>query len=544
MQRRRCTLMMTLKCGYAHTAVVRVGVHLLALHVFFTPSLADPPSAARPSLSLSPQLQGRLEQANDNEMIPVIIRLQDSLKPPRFLPEASARQRRSQLIHALRQRAKRNERPLRLFLLRQQVQPQSVASLWHINAVALRARPKTIRQMATLPIVHSMTLDDIIRQPSPVSAAPAAPVGTNLAAIGADALWTFGFQGHGIVVANMDTGVDFRHSALANWRGGDNSWFDPYGQHAQPYDHDGHGTGAMSLIAGGSVNDAPLGVAPQAAWIAVKVFNDAGEAPLSAIHRGFAWILDPDADPNTDDAPHVLNNSWAIQGTQGLCQTEFSDDIRILREAGIAVVFAAGNAGPMPSTALSPASDPSALSVGAVDDDNQIAFFSSRGPNPCNGRTFPELVAPGVNVPAADLTFGIFPDAVCPAVGTSFACAQAAGGIALLRQAFPSADLEDIEDALRITATDLGNPGADNDYGRGLINLPAAYDELRSRLPAGDLDHDNDFDCVDLALFVGEWLRSDCTAASPCRGDINHDGRVDFLDYSCFLDVEESDEDS
>jgi bacillopeptidase F len=102
----------------------------------------------------------------------------------------------------------------------------------------------------------------------------------------------------------MDTGVDYLHPDLADkWRGGANSWYDPNGEHATPYDANGHGTGVMGILVGGTAGGTAIGVAPGAQWIAVKLFDDTGEASESDIHLGLQWFLDPDGNPDTDDVP-------------------------------------------------------------------------------------------------------------------------------------------------------------------------------------------------------------------------------------------------
>ena len=199
----------------------------------------------------------------------------------------------------------------------------------------------------------------------------------------------------------MDTGVDINHSdLLSRWRGGVNSWYDPNGEHNTPSDLNGHGTQSMGIMVGGSAGGSAIGVAPDATWIAAKIFNDAGEASLSSIHQGFQWLLDPDSDPLTDDAPDVVNNSWTLQNVNG-CDNEFAADISALRASSIMVIFSAGNYGPSPMTSVSPANNAEGFAVGAVDSTMTIANFSSRGPS-CDGSLYPEVVAPGVNIKTSD----------------------------------------------------------------------------------------------------------------------------------------------
>ncbi len=306
---------------------------------------------------------------------------------------------------------------------------------------------------------------------------PAAPE-WNLTTVQAPDLWALGHTGTGAVVASLDTGVDVNHPDLAaKYRGGANSWFDPHGEHLTPYDMNGHGTQATGIMVGGAAGGTAIGVAPDARWMAVKLFNDAGFATYSDIHLAFQWLLDPDGDPATADAPDVVNASWGLGSATGQCITEFNLDVEQLKAAGIAVVFAAGNDGPAPMTDVSPANNPASYAAGAVDNTLTIAGFSSRGQSACDGTIYPELVAPGVNVNTSDLSFGGM--ALYATVsGTSYAAPHTAGVMALLAGAFPTNTVADIEGALTLGALDLGVAGPDNSYGNGLTQAKAAYDRL------------------------------------------------------------------
>jgi bacillopeptidase F len=258
-------------------------------------------------------------------------------------------------------------------------------------------------------------------------------------------LWAQGFRGKGLVLAAMDTGVDLAHPALAHkWRGGNNSWFDPHGEQATPYDALGHGTQATGVLVGGS----GIGVAPDARWIAVRLFNHDGKASMSDIHRAFQWLLDPDGDPATLDAPDVVNASWALAGrAMGSCIREFESDVEMLQRAGIAVVFAAGNDGPMPTSSSSPGNNRGVLSVGAADQDMKITRQTSRGPSSCDGSVFPKLLAPGQNIRTSDLSHGGLAS-YSQVSGSSLAAPHVAGVLALLAGAFPAASVAELQAAL------------------------------------------------------------------------------------------------
>ena len=136
-------------------------------------------------------------------------------------------------------------------------------------------------------------------------------------------------------------------------------------------------------MVGGDEGGTSIGMAPDAKWIAVKIFNDRGVATTGGIHLGFQWLLDPDGNPSTADAPNVVNNSWTMS-TFG-CNVEFQLDLRSLRAAGIVPVFAAGNFGPGASTS----SEPREQSGGTrrserSNNSDVIDSSSSRGPSACD----------------------------------------------------------------------------------------------------------------------------------------------------------------
>jgi subtilisin family serine protease len=436
---------------------------------------APPRVAALRGAVVAPELQRQLDAAAQNEMIRaiVVLRPQADLTSLRGLarenrPGAAAR--------ILRARADLTQRPLRalLRLRRAQGLVSDIAPLWIVNAIAVTATPAVIRELAARQDVRAIRPNLVVPAPTaPPAVATPAPAETNVALVNAPALWDLGYRGQGIVVANMDTGVDVTHPDLATrWRGGTNSWYDPNGEHpTAPADVSGHGTWTMGVMVGGDAGGTSVGIAPDATWIAVKIFNDQGTATSAGIHQGFQWLLDPDGDPATADAPDVVNDSWGMSASG--CLPDFQPDLASLRAAGILPVFAAGNYGPLPGNSSSPANNPEAFAVGATDDADVLYPYSSRGPSPCGQPVYPQLVAPGVDVHTTDL-YGLYADPT----GTSVAAPHVAGALALLLQAFPAMSADRQAAALESGAADLGAAGADNDYGYGRLDALAAYQWL------------------------------------------------------------------
>lgn len=467
-------------------------------------SLAVASLVAAPAAASAAELPAELRALSPSAEASVIVRFAAS-REAAALPAG-----RAEALRLLRSRG-RERRDATARELKREGAAHAVP-LWLIDGLAVTAPVRVLEALAERPEVESMRVDRVLAAPQPSSAGATA---WNLAAIGADALWAMGYRGAGVVVATLDTGADLGHPDLAGgWRGGSGDWFDPWGQRPAPGDASGHGTQVLGLIAGTTT-----GVAPQAQWIAARIYDDSGRGTLSAIHLALQWVLDPDGDPSTDDAPDVVNGSWGFESEVGVCDQEFRYDVQVLRQAGIVPVFSAGNAGPYAGTSVSPANYPESLSVGAVDASLAVASFSSRGPSACGGAVYPSVVAPGVGVRTTDLTLGgTVPNAYASASGTSFAAPAVSGGLALLLGALPG---RDVEAALIATARDLGPAGSDAAYGNGAIDLEAAWDAARATPVCTDGDRDGFFveagcggvvDCNDanVSIFPGATeVRSD-----------------------------------
>jgi subtilisin family serine protease len=363
-------------------------------------------------------------------------------------------------------------------------------SYWIANTGKVTGPKSLMRQLAARPEVARIEPDRTYQIPEPAAGANPAPqaVEWNITAVNAPAVWDgLGVTGQGIVVANVDTGVQFDHPALVNqYRGnlGDAfdhnyNWFDPSNvcgaPSVVPCDNNRHGTHTMGTILGDDgTGQNGIGVAPGARWIAVKGCEQSS-CSQTALLAGGQWLLAPtDLDgqnPRPDLRPNVVNNSWGGGGGS----LWYRDIVRAWEAAGIFPVFSNGNSGPSCGTAGSPADYAESYAVGAHNSAGAIAYFSSRSST--TGVMKPDIAAPGENVRSS-----VPGSAYSLLSGTSMAAPHVAGAVALMWSAAPSltsdvARTREILDETAIDVPDLtcGGTSSDNGvWGQGKLDALAA----------------------------------------------------------------------
>ena len=436
--------------------------------------------------------------------------LNDALKRER----TGLAERHRRVLLELQQAASRSQGPLlqELERLRARGMVSRYRSYWISNLVRVRGQRAAIEALvsrADIAVVERAVRPQLI---APVGERPVIGAGKGrgeatpgLRAIRAPEVWRdFGLNGAGVLVANMDTGVDGTHPALADrWRGRNGQhpwpecWLDVVGTNTEfPTDAGSHGTHVMGTICGlDAGTEDSIGVAWGAEWIACNAIGQNSNPDFDGdVIACFEWLADPDGNPNTiDDVPAVVQNSWRVhEGFSGYtdCDSRWWEAIDNCEAAGVVVTFSAGNEGPNPSTIGSPpdrALTPyNAFSIGAVDATHYefpypIASFSSRGPTGCDVipslKIKPEVSAPGVTV------WSSIPDSGYTNMdGTSMAGPHVAGAVALIRAANPDLDVDSIKQILMETARDLGDPGEDNTFGWGVIDVYAAVSYALSDL--------------------------------------------------------------
>ncbi len=397
-----------------------------------------------------------------SEEIPVIIFLKD-VEDLSSLPSLS----HYDAISLLMENAERSRRSfIERFVSRVGRAPRVERTLWLVNAVCLRLSREQAAAVSSFDGVESVVPDRRIRLPRrELEVEGREPLTRGewtygLKILGVDRLRSeFGLTGAGVVVGHIDTGCDASHPDLA---GKIAAFKDFVKGKEQPYDDQGHGTHTAGTIAGGNASGRYIGVAPDVKLVVAKVFDGAGSSQTSWLLDAMQWIVDPDGDPQTNDAPRVVNNSWGGAGSD----TSFKKAVKRWIELGIFPCFAAGNSGPSARTIGSPASYVESFAVGATTSNDKIAYFSSRGPVEWDGKLYvkPDVSAPGYGVYSA-LPGGGYGNKS----GTSMACPHACGVIALLYQARPDLTIDGVWDLMKRHVKDLGDSGKDNTFGWGRI---------------------------------------------------------------------------
>ena len=450
---------------------------------------------------ISPYLADRMQGMIASEQIDVIVMMQEqadigSLNRQLKLERSTLADRNRRVIEALQDIVSRTQPAMSAYLDELQLQGliERYKMLWIANMFIVTANKAGIEAIAANPEIADLYFNYTIESIKPIDAKESDPPliashEIGLERINALEAWAAGFTGAGRVVANMDTGVDGTHPALADrFRGDvdgdgdvDESWYDPYAGWTFPQDSQSHGTHTMGTICGRTPSGDTIGVAIDAQWIAAAPIDryDIARTVADAL-LSFEWFVDPDGDPYTQDNPDACGNSWGIpDGIPGYpdCDETFWVVIDNLEAAGTVVIFSAGNEGY--SGLRSPADRATTyyncFSVGAVDGATPslpVANFSARGPTECAEADMaikPEVVAPGVNVRSSIPGGGYSTKS-----GTSMSSPHITGAVAVIRSANPDLDVESIKEIMMSTAVDLGPAGEDNSYGHGIIDLHEA----------------------------------------------------------------------
>lgn len=297
----------------------------------------------------------------------------------------------------------------------------------------------------------------------------------------------------------------------------------------------GHGSHVAGLLVGGDDSGEQIGVVPKANIIVAKVIEPVsaeGEAQVvqtrlktfaSRVLNAMQWLLDPDGDPNTEDYPHVINNSWSFPVAAPISKNFFDRALARWRELGIIPVFAAGNEGNLGNDSITyPANSFQVITIGATRK-NQRAPFSSIG---SDVSMKPDFMAPGYRL--LSLKQGIGGPVYGRMSGTSMSAPLVSGLVAVLRQIDPFIGFSEIYRILESSTKDIGGEGWDPETGWGSLNFPEAVKVARDYL-SDKISHGG----KDTFKYYGHFTRS----FNKTRDTYYRQKMIDLeLSYMNFLD--------
>ncbi|MGM1063225.1 S8 family serine peptidase [Saccharothrix sp. Mg75] len=283
--------------------------------------------------------------------------------------------------------------------------------------------------------------------------------------VGAPRAWEAGHTGLGARVAVLDTGVDPTHPDLAGAVVESRNFSDS----PDTDDRVGHGTHVAATITGAGTY---RGVAPDSAVLNGKVLGDHGGGRESDVIAGMEWA----AAAGADVVNMSLGSSMPTDGTDPMSQALD----RLTSTTGALFVVAAGNSGPSEQTIGSPAAAELALTVGAVDREDRLAAFSSRGPRWYDDAIKPDITAPGVDIVAAKAANGDIGtpvgDAHVALSGTSMATPHVAGAAAILAVRHPDWGPAELKAVLMASAR--AHPDLTvHEQGAGRVDVAAAVEQ-------------------------------------------------------------------
>ena len=330
----------------------------------------------------------------------------------------------------------------------------------------------------------------------------------NITKVNADDVWNMGYTGDGVVVAVIDSGVNYNHVDIANnlWDGGaefPNHGYNTFDGNNDPMDRFGHGTHCAGTICGDGTSGTKTGIAPKATLMCVKSVSDEGTGTAHNINSGMEWAVEHNAD--------VLSMSLGVTLPELSEKTMLRRSCVTALELGVVASVAAGNYGaneymmikPVPDNVIIPGGCPPpwlhpdqqgntgalscVVSVGAVDYNDNPADFSSQGPvtwqesefndypyNPGIGLIRPDICAPGVSIVSLDYSSN---NGHTSMNGTSMATPCVAGIMCLMLEKDPSLTPADICRILETTSVKLSNTKS-NKTGTGRVDALAAMNAI------------------------------------------------------------------
>lgn len=401
------------------------------------------------------------------------------------------------------------------------LQVEEVKSFWSFNGFSCLAGQDAIRQLSERKDVAKVYLDapkNMIPEGGMTHPATSRSNGWHIDHVNAPQVWNYngtsGYTGNGVVVAMLDSGLNYNHIDIVNslWDGGPeypHHGYDIINGDDDPLDDHGHGSHTAGIVAGRGVAGTVTGIAPDAKLMILKVINAAGEGDDADLIAGCEFAMEHGAD--------IMSISLCAAGA-GACSF-YRDLFSTALEAGVVVTAAAGNeaqqqyAFPIPYNIGAPGNCPppwlhpdqrklqegglsAVISVGAIDSNDTHCDFSSVGPVTWSEGTYvgdyhdypyangdasqPGLIRPDISAPGANITSLNYAtnNGYIEYDGTSMATPCVSGVLALLLEADPELSPAELDSIIELTSVKAGNNSKNNRVGAGRVDALAAMNAL------------------------------------------------------------------
>ena len=461
---------------------------------------------------IDPELQKILNQKND-DYVSINISLKTQMSSEElsslYCKSDSKEVRREIVVNELKKFAEQSQKDV-MSVINAEERSNGVVdatSHWIINSISCKAKRDVVYQLSSHPDIASISHNSeltVIYDDKDEKESLRGEDGNlteNVTHVNADKAWDLGYTGKGVLVAIIDSGVNYNHIDLKDhlWDGGSQYPYHGYNFIApgqSTLDNKGHGTHCAGTICGDGTSGLATGMAPDATLMCLKVSDPNVNATTEQIISAIEFAVNNGAD--------IISMSLGWYPSADLSAT-FRTVFSNVLEAGVVTAVAAGNSGseqssyPVPYNVRTPGNCPppwihpdqqgnaggttSVISVGAVDYSNVVANISSRGPstwkyttyndysyNPGIGLIRPDIVAPGVSVKSLSNESN---NGYAIKAGTSMAAPCVAGVMALMLEKNPDLTPSDLCRIIETTAVKLSNK-KNNETGSGCIDALAA----------------------------------------------------------------------
>ena len=491
---------------------------------------------------IAPSLRDEMNRVNDKDKINVFVIMQSQYDKTALARDAvsfaNREARREYVVNELKGHAEASQYDLRKSLDKMMSHGLTTEPtvLWMSNALYFSATKDAIVELAKRKDIAAigwnkeqyMLFDDDETLPADNTM----EMTYNIIQVRADEAWGAGYTGAGVIVAVIDTGVNYNHLDLADhlWDDGTENHYhgwDFVNNDGDPMDDKGHGTHCAGTICGDGSAGTQTGMAPDATLMILKCLDHTGNGSIAVCMQAMEWAVDHGCDVISMSLGGNVDDPNTMEMCRSTCEAVLS--------AGVVAAIAAGNEGDMldeipipynvgvpgacpppyldPAQALNPGGLSCSVCIGAVDANDEPADFTSVGPVKWDNTSYadypympgsvvdfglirPDVCAPGVQIKSADYQKN---DGYCLKSGTSMATPCVAGCMALIMQKNPNITPAEMCKLLEETSVPLSETKS-NYTGVGRIDVMEALNSL----PFGSL------------------VFNDCTVADEANGNGDH----------------------